>query len=83
MLGLVAPGVFLVGVAQDVECRLGRDELIVALAVLLDDAPACTFDRRCILTAEQAQAVAQRPAFDVYVIAALAAFLPVTVGVGV
>ena len=76
---MLAPCVLLVGVAQDFEGGLGRDELVVALAVLLNDAPACAFDSGGILAAEQTQSVSERPAFDVYVITALAALFPLAV----
>lgn len=76
MLDLFAPGVFLVGVLEAVQGGLRCYELIVALAVFLDDAPAGAFGTGSVLTAKETESVASGPAFDVHIVAAGLAFFP-------
>ncbi len=72
-----ASGLFLVGVAQGGERSGGRDVLVVALSVLLDHRPACAVGAGAVFTAELAVAVAEVPAGDVHIVAAVNAFFPV------
>lgn len=73
--------VLLVGVAQGLASVGIGDQLVVAFAVLLGDAPTLTLLTGKDITAGFAVVVAEVPAFDADIGAAYCAFLPVGVPV--
>lgn len=68
---------FLISLFERCVCARRRYVLIVALAVLLHDAPTHALGSGGFFTAKQAMAVAQVPSFDVNVITAVTALFPI------